>query len=684
MKSVLVTGVTGFIGSHLALALLKDESVKLVALARSRKRKSVLARVEEAIRTAAIHAGCEEDSFLTDALAQRLEVIEGDLTAESLFADFNQPLDEIWHSGAKLSFSDSQEQQLNDVNFSGTKKIIELAQKQFNTILNYVSTAYVRGDCSGTVYETLAPDTLPPNNHYEVSKRLSEKAIINGAEEAGFAYRIFRPSIVVAHSETGLGDTVTGIYGFILLAARLKNGLRNKMPDYFDAHPVKIYTQLVSGVNIIPVDRVVNQMLSVATSPGSCNDIYNIVSDNNVTIDQFTHQMRDKMGVRFVSTSDQESLGPVDNIVNRNVEQFAPYLKHNYEFDNMKTRGAVKNMGPNTVDQALVDHLIGRFCETSVFTRSVNFGAGKNWLEKLDRKTLDTELGELNYYIGGSGEQTLFIINAYGQSLYFWNNLASRMLSQYPVVVWEMRGTTCLSGGMTSAFDVAQHVQDAMSIIQAEELSDLNVLAWCTGPKLSLELYNKLPEHIRSITFLTPAFKNFLGLERYTTRYEENMEPVCRRAQTNPEIASSARRALSAILAGKSPAKDNKINANVENVLGLMSESLRSLVVAPFVDDQSLLSYSKQLLEFWDHDISSILARVAVPVLLITGENDEIACPILANKVVKRIPNSRTYQIIGGNHYIHYEKSDAVYSLLTNFIESPQSELPETFEAQKV
>jgi len=137
-------------------------------------------------------------------------------------------------------------------------------------------------------------------------------------------------------------------------------------------------------------------------------------------------------------------------------------------------------------------------------------------------------------------------------------------------------------------------------------------------------------------------------------------------------------------LAGKSPAKDNKINANVENVLGLMSESLRSLVVAPFVDDQSLLSYSKQLLEFWDHDISSILARVAVPVLLITGENDEIACPILANKVVKRIPNSRTYQIIGGNHYIHYEKSDAVYSLLTNFIESPQSELPETFEAQKV
>src|SRR5262245_9762575 len=96
-KTVLVTGVTGFLGSHLAARLL-DEGHRVIALARGSKNASPQERVERVMR---------------DVGSQRLgnlEVVEGDISAaglglnESIRKRVSTEIDELWHSAASLSF----------------------------------------------------------------------------------------------------------------------------------------------------------------------------------------------------------------------------------------------------------------------------------------------------------------------------------------------------------------------------------------------------------------------------------------------------------------------------------------------------------------------------------------------------------------------------------------------------
>ena len=679
MKAVFLTGVTGYVGSHLAVALLKNQDLALTVLARPRKGLSAQARVEAAIATAARDAG-EDQADVLERMRQKLTVVIGDLTDPLLLDKLrDHAFDEIWHCGAKLAFADSQKKHLEDINFQGTAKIVALAASRAQTVLNYVSTAYVHGDCEGRVYEELPSESLTANNFYEVSKRRSERLIVEAARKHGLRYRIFRPSIVVAHSITGLGDTLTGIYGFLLLAARLKNELNGKMPGFFERHPLRLFTKLETGLNLIPVDRVVRQMTTIARATNTLDDIYNIVSQNNVGIEQLAVQTQRELGIDFVATRDADSLGPVDNLVNGHVEQFAPYLKHSYVFDNMKARDACPGMGANEVDQALVDHLVKTFCASPAFHKASTERSSKSWLEQMAHRVIGEGSSPLNYYVGGKGSQVLMIINAYGQSLYFWNNMARHLLESYRVVVWEMRGTSCVAGGMQEAFEIARHIEDALTIIRQENIEQLDIVGWCTGPKLALEVYRHAPEKVRTLSFITPSFKNFPGMSNMDTPYERNMEPVCRRAIADPAVATSARRALSAILSGKKATESEDVSAKVETILQLMNENLRTLVVAPFINDHSLLNYARQLLDFWDYDISDILPQVRVPVLLITGDQDEIASPSLARHVVSAIPHARSAELVGGNHYLHYEKAAVTFEVLHGFIQDPDlppAELP--------
>lgn len=671
MTAVLLTGVTGYIGSHLAVELLKQDSISLTVLARARRGRTAEARALAAIATAASNAGENTESIVA-AAREHLKVVEGDLTDDNLPDTLGTGrYDEIWHCGAKLVFADSQKRHLEDINHQGTARMVQLMRHNPGAVFNYVSTAYVHGDCEGTVYEELPADNLQANNFYEASKRQSERLIVEAAQQQAFHYRIFRPSIVVGHSVTGKGDTLTGIYGFILLAARLRNELNGKMPGFFEKFPLRIFNQLETGVNIIPVDRVVQQMLTVGANPNALDDIYNIVSQNNVSIEQFAIQTRKELGVNFITTHDTDSLGPVDNLVNRNVEQFAPYLKHCYLFDNMKTRDACGGLPDNGVDQTLIDHLVQIFCHSEAFLKATNERSSKSWIEQMQHRVIEGAGSPLNYYVGGKGEQVLMIINAYGQSLYFWNNIARHLLDEYRVVVWEMRGTSCVAGGMNEAFEISQHIEDALTIIREENIQALDIVGWCTGPKLAMEVYRHVPDKVRTLSFITPSFKNFPGMPM-DTPYEKNMEPVCRRAIDNPAVATTARRALSAVLSGKKSTEAEEMGARVETILELMNENLRTLVVAPFVNDTSLLNYARQLLNFWDYDISSLLPVINVPVLLITGEQDEIASPKLAQHVISQMPNARCAQVIGGNHYLHYEKAPLVYELLNGFIQEPE------------
>jgi len=103
----LVTGVTGFVGSHLAYRLLADGH-HVLALARGGKNASARDRVIEVLGDV---AGAEKDLH---AHLDRLEVLEGDISKpllglkEESFRRATSVTDEVWHCAASLSFTEEE------------------------------------------------------------------------------------------------------------------------------------------------------------------------------------------------------------------------------------------------------------------------------------------------------------------------------------------------------------------------------------------------------------------------------------------------------------------------------------------------------------------------------------------------------------------------------------------------
>src|SRR5947207_1861068 len=105
-ESVIVTGATGFVGSHLAYRLLHD-GCHVIAIARPSKTESARERVADALCRAAGRPSLNGGG-------ERLQVLDGDITLENLGIPNEQlqqiaaNTDAIWHCAASLSFTEDE------------------------------------------------------------------------------------------------------------------------------------------------------------------------------------------------------------------------------------------------------------------------------------------------------------------------------------------------------------------------------------------------------------------------------------------------------------------------------------------------------------------------------------------------------------------------------------------------
>src|SRR5262245_5799888 len=121
---ILITGATGFLGSHLAGRLLQDGR-SVTALARGTKNISPRDRVETILRAVGI-----------DVLdLQNLEVVEGDISlpdlglSESAKKQILPVTDEVWHCAASLSFQPEDRDEIFQMNVDGTRHIVDLVKQ---------------------------------------------------------------------------------------------------------------------------------------------------------------------------------------------------------------------------------------------------------------------------------------------------------------------------------------------------------------------------------------------------------------------------------------------------------------------------------------------------------------------------------------------------------------------------
>src|SRR3954464_2846358 len=220
-----VTGATGFIGRHLVGELLKREGT-VYALVREGSR----GRLEELAEK--LGAG------------DRIVPVVGDLAKEGLgVEDFGEKIDHFFHLAAIYDMAADEESMMRS-NVEGTRHVVEFANSIKVGRFHHTSSIAVAGQFKGLFREDMFDEGQKLPHAYHRSKFESEKLV---REELEVALRVYRPGIVIGHSQTGEMDKIDGPYYFFKLLQKLRHAL----PEWFPlAGPEG------RNANLVPVDFV--------------------------------------------------------------------------------------------------------------------------------------------------------------------------------------------------------------------------------------------------------------------------------------------------------------------------------------------------------------------------------------------------------------------------------------------
>ncbi|MCW2952348.1 MAG: Male sterility domain protein [Conexibacter sp.] len=237
-----VTGATGFIGRHLVERLLERDGDIFVLV-----RPGSLERLETLI-----------ERWDADG---RIHPVVGDLGAPLLGLDeqaidaLRGRVDDLFHLAAVYDMT-ADEERNRVANVEGTANVVALANAIGAGRFHHTSSIAAAGRYKGLFREDMFDEGQKLDHPYYRSKFESERI---ARRQTQMPWRVYRPALVVGHSQTGEMDKIDGPYYFFKLIQRLRGWL----PEWFPlVGPELGYT------NIVPVDYVAAAIDHIAHAEG--------------------------------------------------------------------------------------------------------------------------------------------------------------------------------------------------------------------------------------------------------------------------------------------------------------------------------------------------------------------------------------------------------------------------------
>lgn len=359
-KSVIaLTGATGFLGSHLLVALI-SKGYNVVVLGRSLKEESLSDRINRLLKW----FGCYD-------LTSRVICIEADLSKELLgiekekYYDLCSDVDTVIHCASDTSFSESRRDKVLAANIDNLKAILQFSADANVKLFHYISTAYVAGAEEKYCREILSA-AKKFTNVYEESKAGAEYIISQFCQKNSINLSIIRPSIVYGDSKTGRSLKFNALYFPVRSAQTIRdiylNDIKNnagkkasKSGIYLDEEgylfvPLRIYLPDEGYINIIPVDYFTEAAMRIIENCPQ-GGIFNLTNNSPTTMNIVSKYFEDLMKVRGVEIKyGQPPAGidrnPAEELFDRFIEPYRPYLSDSRVFERTNADLATGNLHP--------------------------------------------------------------------------------------------------------------------------------------------------------------------------------------------------------------------------------------------------------------------------------------------------------------------------------------------------
>jgi nucleoside-diphosphate-sugar epimerase len=331
-----VTGAAGFVGTALVAELLAQTDDDIVCIVRNNHHPAA-ERFHHAFAEAA--AAYELGPGVVAAAAERCRVVAGDVTEEA--CGVREPLGgrvaQLWHCAASLRYESRYQAETHVSNVEGTRQALTLARRLGAETFNYISTAYVAGKRSGTVYERPLDD-VESNNLYERTKLEAERLVLAAS---GLHQRIFRPSIIVGHSRTRAATNSFGLYAFLRNLVQFKGMMDRAQEGLLQRRPLRVRVDAEVGVNFIPVDCVVRQAVRIARS-GAAGTIFHLTHPAPPGLQMVGRTIFAELGLpEAVLVRNKDDFSWIDQRFDQRLDFFGSYFVGAKHFDRRQSDAAL-------------------------------------------------------------------------------------------------------------------------------------------------------------------------------------------------------------------------------------------------------------------------------------------------------------------------------------------------------
>jgi NAD(P)-dependent dehydrogenase (short-subunit alcohol dehydrogenase family) len=259
-----VTGATGFIGRNLVERLLeRDGQINVLVREGSR------GRLEELI------AGWGQPDRIVPVIGDLAEPRLGlsDEDVQRLRGD----VEHFFHLAAIYDMTADAERN-EQLNVNGTRHAVELANELEAGHLHHVSSIAAAGLYKGLFREDYFDEGQPLEHPYHRTKFESEKI---ARTESKVPWRVYRPSIVVGHSDTGEMDKIDGPYYFFKAIQKV----RHVLPEW-----VPLVGPELGYTNIVPVDFVAAALDHIAHQPGLDGQAFHLTAPKSQRVGEVMNE----------------------------------------------------------------------------------------------------------------------------------------------------------------------------------------------------------------------------------------------------------------------------------------------------------------------------------------------------------------------------------------------------------
>lgn len=192
----------------------------------------------------------------------------------------------------------------------------------------------------------------------------AERIAIAAREEDSLDVRIYRPSVIVGHSESGKCLGYNGYQGVFRALYLLRRIMQDAVgPDFNRNLNLRIAAAPNLHLNMVPIDYVVEAMLRLAASDSDDAPIYNITHPTGNQLSVLFERGINVLGLEGIHLSaghdfSRLSKSTMEKLFERQMKFQAPYLLQSLSFDTTNYEQAVSDISFHA--PTLGDHFLNK------------------------------------------------------------------------------------------------------------------------------------------------------------------------------------------------------------------------------------------------------------------------------------------------------------------------------------